>query len=360
VWIPTVFNLSWPSHQSLDSASQRAELLRLLDTAKRLGLKAVFLQVRPEGDALYRSSLEPWSRFLTGTQGRDPGYDPLQFAIEAAQVRGLEVHAWINPFRACASERTSRDPRHLSRRLNRYAYWVEGTLYMDPGIQAVQDHVVRVAREIVRNYAVTGLHLDDYFYPYPKTAGVRVSFPDAATYAAYVRAGGKLGREDWRRQNVNQLIARLSQAVKEERPGTQFSVSPFGIYRPGLPSGIHAQLDQYSQLYSDPVKWMKEGWVDFLVPQLYWPDKSDQSFSKLLAWWRSPQANPRGIPIYPGLAIERLHPPHNWPTREIQQQLALSRHATGGKPGGYVLFSATQLEQDVKSVQRVIRSANGM
>ena len=353
VWISTVHNLDWPS-KGASSAQQKAELVRLLDAAKSLGLTDVFFQVRPEGDALYRSSLEPWSRFLTGTQGGDPGYDPLAFCIEEAKKRGIRVHAWLNPYRASVKAGAPLASNHMARRFSPYAYKVGSVLCMDPGSPEVQDHVVRVASDIARRYDVAGIHFDDYFYPYPPDGG-SVNFPDAKTYARYRSAGGTLGLADWRRDNVNRLIARVSAAVKGARPGALFGVSPFGIYTKGQPSTVQAGLDQLNEIFADPVRWMRGGWVDYLAPQLYWKDQSPQSFTELLKWWRGPSANPRGVPIYPGIAAYRISE-QGWPANEVVRQVALSR-TVGSGPSGHVFFRMGTLANNAKGVSTLLKKA---
>lgn len=350
-WITTVHNLDWPSKPGLPAAQQKAELVRLLDAARSLGLTDVLFQVRPEGDALYRSSLEPWSRFLTGTQGKDPGYDPLEFCISEAGKRGIRVHAWFNPYRAAVKAGAPMASNHMARRFSPYAHKVGSVICMDPGSREVQDHVVRVVADVARRYKVAGIHFDDYFYPYPSTG----KLPDAKTYERYRAAGGKLEIGDWRRDNVNRLIARVSQAVKEARPGVVFGVSPFGIYTKGQPSTVKAGLDQLHEIYADPVRWMRSGWVDYIAPQLYWKDQSAQSFSELLKWWRGPSANPRGVPVYPGIAAYRMSE-EGWPAQEIVRQVALSR-TIGRGPSGHVFFRMGNLADNTKGVSTLLKKA---
>ncbi len=354
-WIPSVFNLSFPSGQGLSADAQKAQAIRLLDAAKAAGLNAVLLQVRPEGDALYASPLEPWSRYLTGTQGASPGYDPLAFFIAEGRKRGIEVHAWINPYRAGASAGQARSANHMSKRFPQFAYKIGSTLWMDPGSPAVRKHIVSVARDIVKRYDVAGLHMDDYFYPYPTDSGAVYPFPDDATYAAYRAGGGQLDRADWRRNNASTLVREVGEAVHSARPGAKFGVSPFGIYTKGQPADVKAGVDQYHQLYSDPVKWMREGWVDYLAPQLYWADGGPQSFSSLLRWWRGPQANPRGVPVWPGIAIERIST-HGWPASEIARQLTLEKSIAPRGRGGFLLWDIGPLVRNTKGIVSVVRS----
>ena len=341
-WVATVYNLNFPSHAGLSAEIQKAQIRQIVEAAARSGLNALMVQVRPESDALYASRLEPWSRYLTGIQGTGPGYDPLAYFIRIGREHGIAVHAWINPYRAAANASEAR-----SRQLNGAVHRVGNALWMDPGDPAVRDHVVKVVRDIVERYPVAGVILDDYFYPYPTRAFPSGSFPDHSFYAKY---GGNTGLGDWRRQNVNLLIKELHDAIKETRPDVQFGVSPFGIYRKGFPANVIAELDQYQDLFADPVAWLKNGWVDYLSPQLYWRDKSPQSFSALLEWWRSPEANPRQIPIYPSIAIDRLGGSYGWPSSEIALQLAIEMSIKPRSSGGFILWSVGSLVENKKGV----------
>jgi uncharacterized lipoprotein YddW (UPF0748 family) len=350
-WISSVHNLDWPSKKGLSAAQQKAELVRLLDAAGSLGLTDVFFQVRPEGDALYRSSLEPWSRFLTGTQGKDPGYDPLAFCISEAAKRGIRVHAWFNPYRASVKAGAPLASNHMARRFRPYAHKVGTVVCMDPGSEEVQDHVVKVVTDVARRYDVAGIHFDDYFYPYPSVGRL----PDGKTYQRYRAGGGGLSLGDWRRDNVNRLIARVSSSVKKAKPHLVFGVSPFGIYTKGQPSTVKAGLDQYHEIYADPLKWMRSGWVDYIAPQLYWKDNSPQSFTELLKWWRSPSVNPRRVPVYPGIASYRMNE-KGWPAQEIVRQVGLSR-TVGSGPSGHIFFRMQDLARNTKGLSSMLKKA---
>ncbi len=357
VWITTAWNINFPSRPGLSVAQQQQELIQYLNTAQRLGLNAVLFQVRPEGDAVYNSSLEPWSRFLTGTQGRNPGYDPLAFLIAEAKKRNIEVHAWFNPYRASTSANTPRSENHFSRRYSRYTYRNDTILWMDPGSEAVRNHIIKVVCDVVSRYDIAGVHYDDYFYPYPKPGKKIQSFPDRKTYEEYKSGGGSLSFADWRRENVNKLIQKTNQAVKAIKPGIKFGVSPFGIYTKGFPSTVRVELDQYNDIYADPVKWIREGWVDYLAPQLYWADQSPQSFSRLLEWWRDPSVNPRGVPIYPGIAVARLSKPHNWNAAEIILQVDQTRKIGDRSiPNGKIFWNIKPLHENQKGVSEKLRS----
>ena len=355
-WIASVHNINFPSKQGLPVEVQKQQANRLLDTAKSAGLNAVMLQVRPEGDALYSSSLEPWSRYLTGTQGANPGYDPLAYFIAQAKARGLEVHAWINPYRAGANSSHPRSSKHISRVYPQYCYKVGTTLWMDPGSPEIRRHINSVVRDLVERYEIAGVHLDDYFYPYPGPKGGLPHFPDDKTSAAYRSSGGKFSKADWRRQNVHFLIRDLSQTVHSARPGLLFGVSPFGIHsKDTAPSNIKVGVDQYHELFSDPVVWMRQGWVDYLSPQLYWKNGGPQCFSTLLAWWRNPKVNPRGVAIVPGIAVDRLES-QGWPASEIDRQLSLEKSISPRPSGGFLLWNIAPVSKNTKGVMATIRA----
>jgi len=352
-WVASVFNINMPSKPGLAPEAQREQIIRILDAAKRCNLNALMVQMRPESDALYQSNIEPWSRYLTGTQGQSPGYDPLSFLISEGRKRGIEIHAWLNPYRGAANISQARTANHISRRFPQYAYRVGNVLWMDPGAPQVQDHILNVVKDLLQRYPLAGIHYDDYFYPYPTDSGAVYPFPDDATYAAYRARGGNLSKADWRRDNVNTLIRRTGQLVHSIKPGAKFGVSPFGIYTPGVPAGTKAGVDQYGQLYGDPLKWMREGWIDYLSPQLYWKNDGPQSFSALLRWWRSPEANPRGVPIWPGVAVDRLTS-HSWPASEIATQLKIERATNPRGRGGVIFWNIKSLQQNTKGVAGII------
>jgi uncharacterized lipoprotein YddW (UPF0748 family) len=350
-WVASVYNLNFPSRVGLSPEIQKAQIRRMIEAATRSGLNALMVQVRPESDALYSSRLEPWSRYLTGLQGAAPGYDPLDYFIRVGREHGVAIHAWINPYRAAANAKETRAGNHVSRQLAGAVHRIGSALWLDPGDPAVREHVVNVVRDIVERYPVAGVILDDYFYPYPSRSYPKGSFPDHTFYAKY---GSNLEIGDWRRQNINSLIRQLHDTIKAARPGILFGVSPFGIYSKGFPSNVTVELDQYRDLYADPVAWLRNGWVDYLSPQLYWRDKSAQSFSALLEWWRSPQANPRQIPIYPSIAIDRLGGSYGWPSSEIESQLAIEMSIKPRSSGGFILWSVGPLLENKKGVALVV------
>ena len=350
-WVASVYNLNFPARVGLSAETQKAQIRQIVTAAARSGLNALMVQVRPESDALYSSRFEPWSRYLTGKQGAAPGYDPLDYFIRVGREQGVGIHAWINPYRAAANASEARAGNHVSHQLAGAVHRIGNALWLDPGDPAVREHVVNVVRDIVERYSVAGIVLDDYFYPYPSRSYPKGSFPDRAFYARY---GGNTDLGDWRRQNINKLIRELHDTVKEARPDILFGVSPFGIYRKGFPANVTVELDQYRDLYADPVAWLRNGWVDYLSPQLYWRDKSAQSFSALLEWWRSPGVNPREVPIYPSIAIDRLEGSYSWPSSEIASQLDIELSIKPRSSGGFILWSVGPLLENKKGVALVV------
>lgn len=350
MWVATVDNLDWPSRPGLPAAAQQRELLAILDRAAALRMNAIILQVRPEGDALYASRHEPWSRYLTGTQGKAPGWDPLRFAVDEAHKRGLELHAWINPYRAAFDKRQSRARTHVSRARPDLVVEYGPYLWMNPGLREVRQRMVRVVTDIVTRYDVDGLHIDDYFYPYPETRrGREIPFPDASTYRAYRRGGGQLSLGDWRRRNVDELVRELYETVKREKRGVQVGISPFGIWRPGHPSSTTAGIDQYTELFADARKWLREGWLDYIAPQLYWPIvPPEQSYPVVLRWWVDENVKDRHV--WPGLADYKL--PLSGPSRytadEIIRQIHVTRETAGAT--GHIHFNAKVLMDNVQGI----------
>ena len=346
-WVATVGNIDWPSRKGLSTAEQQAELLAILNRAVQLKLNAVIFQVRPACDALYASRIEPWSEYLTGTMGRapQPFYDPLAFAVAEAHKRGLELHAWFNPYRArVLGTGSPASPDHVSKTRPQWVRQYGKFLWLDPGEKQVQDYSLGVILDVVKRYDVDGIHFDDYFYPYRErdNAGREMDFPDDASWRRF-GAGGKLSRDDWRRENVNRFIERVYRSIKSAKPWVKFGVSPFGIWRPSNPAQIRG-LDAYAGLYADSRKWLASGWVDYFAPQLYWAiEPPDQSFPVLLKWWAA--QNPKGRLLVAGMDTTKAGRGSSgartsggrgggghWPPEEIVNQIRLTRglHGVGG------------------------------
>ena len=304
-WVATVANINWPSKPGLAAAEQQAEAIALLDFLKDHNFNAVILQVRPQADALYVSDLEPWSYYLTGEQGKPPSpyYEPLKFWIDAAHERGIEIHAWLNPYRA---HHTSGGEVSDSSIIKKHPGWAvklkQGFWWFDPAKKEVQDHSHNVVMDLVKRYELDGIHFDDYFYPY-KSYNENEEFPDEETWKAYVSSGGKLSRSDWRRDNVNRFIERVYNSIKKEKKEIKFGLSPFGIWRPGYPSTITG-FDQHEGLYADARLWLNKGWIDYFAPQLYWTiNNQNQSYPVLLGWWEG--ENKMNRHLWPGINVGR-------------------------------------------------------
>ncbi len=349
VWVATVANSDWPSRPGLPSAEQKAEFLHILNTAQRLHLNCVVLQVRPAADAFYDSALEPWSYFLTGKDGRAPvpAYDPLAWAVHEAHLRGMQLEAWFNPFRAWFP--TEKSPPAACQVCRAHPNWIVhygSQTWLDPGRLAVQRYVLKVIADVVRRYHIDGVQIDDYFYPYPvRVHGSYLPFNDQASYRSYLHAGGKLGLHNWRRQNINRFVAALYSTVKAIQPEVLVGISPFGIWRPGQPAGIQG-YDAYARIYCDSRKWLQRGDMDYLAPQLYWPiEHPAQSFTALLNWWVQQDAHARHI--WPGLYIGRVGAEggaHPWPASEIVRQIEYARTLPLSR--GSIFFSASTLLQN--------------
>ncbi len=328
-WITEVAaNPDWPSRPGLPVAQQKAELISLLNHAQQLHLNAVFFQVRPACDAMYASAIEPWSDRITGVMGKapEPFYDPLAFAITEAHKRGLELHAWFNPFRAAhPSTKSPPAPNHITRTHPELVRHYADQVWLDPGDPEAQSRTLAVVLDVVKRYDVDGIVFDDYFYPYPvkNWAGRELDFPDDASWQKYGLKTG-LTREDWRRKNVNQLVQNVSQEIKAAKPWVQFGVSPFGIWRPQNPPQIKG-LDAYAVIFADARLWLASGWVDFLAPQLYWAIADrDHSFPVLFNWWRA--QNPKGRHVFAALNDAAVG--EKFPADEITRQIQAVRAQT--------------------------------
>lgn len=318
VWVSSVYNLDYPSSPTTDSDKLKAEADEILDNCVKWGLNAVFLQVRPSGDALYKSDLFPWSKYLTGSVGTAPqdGFDPLEYWVEAAHKRGLELHAWINPYRITRSKDTEWNSLPSTHPAKMNPDWVvkysDGNYYFDPGIPEVRDLVTHGAVEIVQNYDVDGLHMDDYFYP-------GTDFNDAATYQKYGSSFSNIA--DFRRDSVNQLVAQLDTAVHNIDPDIQFGISPSGIWanKSTDPRGSNSSgSEHYVSSYADSLYWIENGLVDYIIPQIYWEiGHKLADFATLADWWNDAVAG-SDVHLYIGMGAYRCadNPTGVWTTTD--------------------------------------------
>ncbi|MFD5452512.1 MULTISPECIES: glycoside hydrolase family 10 protein [unclassified Streptomyces] len=348
MWLATVNNRDWPTRAGLRASEQRAELVGLLDAAVRHGLNTVIFQVRPTADALWPSAYEPWSQYLSGSQGRDPGWDPLGTAVEEAHARGLELHAWFNPYRVALHDDPSRlVPAHPARRNPGWVVPYGGKLHYNPGLPEVRAFVQDAMIDAVEKYAVDGVHFDDYFYPYP-VAGR--TFDDDAAYRAH--GGGFATRAAWRRDNIDRLVRETAARVRKARPAARFGVSPFGVWRNAATdergSRTGAGVQTYDDLYADTRTWVREGWIDYVVPQLYWNiGLPAADYAELLSWWADVARGSR-TRLYVGEALYKAGDPAQpaaWQDREeLSRHLALA--ADHPEVRGHVFFAAKEVAED--------------
>jgi len=348
-WVATVHNLDWPSRPGLSVVEMKREANAILDRLAELNMNAVIFQVRPHADAIYLSNLEPMSYYLTGKQGTalEGDFDPLAYWIKQAHSRGLQLHAWFNPYRVYHSPHSGpvsdqwivKSRPELVVKLRKEGFW-----WVDPSLPEAREYTINVVMDVVDRYDIDGVHFDDYFYPYP-AYNQNKDFPDAANYKKYRESGGDLEIKDWRRDAVNQLISQLHDQIKATKKHVEFGISPFGIWRPGYPSGISG-LDQYNKLYADARLWIRNGWVDYLMPQLYWPiDAKKQSFPVLLDWWN--EQNDQKRHLWPGLKIKD--------PEELIDQIGVIREG-GYTNAGMCFFSIKGLMGDKRKTAQLLSS----
>lgn len=338
-WIATVTNIDWPSMGAAPDA-QKTAMKTLLDQLKAAGINAVFFQIRCECDAMYNSPYEPWSYWLTGTQGKAPSpyYDPLEFVVTEGHKRGIEVHAWINPYRA---EKTvgnyTLSSTHVVKQHPEWVVTYSGNLkVLDPGLPAVREYDTKIIMDIVRRYDIDGIHFDDYFYPYPVSGA---TFQDANTFANYNR--GFTNIADWRRDNVNLLIKMVHDSIQSVKPYVKFGISPFGIWKSGYPAGISG-MSAYDDIYCDALAWLNQKSIDYITPQLYWPLGGGQDYAKLQPWWGTQAAN-NGRHFYPGHAIYRIS---SWTESEMPNQIRVDKNNPNCQ--GSVYYSAQYIPSNPK------------
>ncbi len=365
-WVATVANIDWPSRPGLPAAALRREALAILDRAQSLRLNAVVLQVRPACDAIYPSPLEPWTEYLSGEQGRAPWaageapWDPLAFWVQEAHRRAIELHAWFNPYRARHSAaRSPLVPQHIALRRPELVQTVGEQLWLDPAQTDAATHTLAVVADVVRRYDIDAVHIDDYFYPYPVSAGgVEQPFPDDVAWTRYKLDGGPIAnRDDWRRAQVNELVQAMQRTIYSVKPWVRFGISPFGLPRPDRrPAGV-VGFSQFDKLYADVETWLENGWLDYLAPQLYWPiDRAGQPFAVLLDAWLG--GNPQQRHVWAGLFTSRVINRANkaevfganvWPGQEIVDQIAVQRSRSAGThlaASGHIHFSMVALMQN--------------
>jgi uncharacterized lipoprotein YddW (UPF0748 family) len=345
VWVATVENIDWPSRGNYNSDSQKVEFIRLLDMHQRNGMNAMIVQIRPVTDAFYPSQYEPWSEYLTGKQGQPPVpyYDPLEFMIAETHKRGMEFHAWMNPYRAVFNiNKSSVADTHITKIHPEWFLTYGDKKYFDPGIKEAQAYVTNVVQDVVSRYAVDAIHFDDYFYPY-RIAGKE--FPDEGSFTKY---GNGMNKDDWRRSNVDSIIVSLSKVIKKENPKCQFGISPFGVWRNIAKDSVNgsntrAGQTNYDDLYADIVLWLKNNWIDYVAPQIYWEfEQKAAPYQTVLDWWSK---HSYGKNCYIGLGIYKAGSNAYWKdTTQLPRQIEALRNMPNIQ--GMIFFSSKSFEKN--------------
>lgn len=357
VFLASVYSLNWPTNRLATPAVQQAELITILDNLKTNGYNTVFLQVRSECDALYNSTIEPWGYYLTGTQGLAPNplWDPLLFAITEAHKRGLDLHAWLNPYRAKTTSAYATSPNHIT--VTQPTWWftssADSQKILNPGLPAVKNYIISIVQDIATRYDVDGIHFDDYFYP----NGGMTTNQDAQTYID--NNPNNIGTiADWRRDNVNQMIAGTYDAILTINTNLNknivFGVSPAGIWKSGTPTGTSGN-SAYSALYCDALAWLNAGKVDYLAPQLYWKITGAQDYAALSKWWND-QVKTSGKQMYISQAYYKMTDANNWTATEIQNQIIQNRAASMDATFGQIAYNYTNIKNNSKTINDVLNS----
>ncbi|MBA3829960.1 MAG: family 10 glycosylhydrolase [Taibaiella sp.] len=349
-WIATVGNIDWPSKQGLPSVEQQQQFISRLDQLKAIGCNVVIVQIRPSADAFYASQIEPWSHYLTGRQGTPPFpyYDPLTFMITETHKRNMEFHAWFNPFRALVdSKKNPNPPSHVTFQHPDWIISYGGKSYIDPGMWPARDYVISVISDVVKRYDIDAVHLDDYFYPY------RIAGQDFGDYRSYAKYGQGQNKEDWRRGNVSFFIKALNENIKRIKPYMKLGVSPFGVWRNQSKdpegSATHGGQTDYDDLYADVVLWMRNGWVDYLLPQIYWEHNNHAApFNVLLPWWN---AHRYGRGVYYGLGVYRMVGARNGPWAGTSELLSQVRDIRRYRDAGYAFYSTVSFDKVTPAIR---------
>ena len=353
IWVATVLNIDWPSKKGLSIESQKQEFIKILDNVKEWNMNAVFVQIKPVGDAFYPSKFSPWSEYLTGKQGENPGYDPLKFMIEEAHKRNIEFHAWFNPYRLTMSggiDKLSND--NIGKQRPDWTITYGGKLYLNPGIPEVNDYIVKSIMEVVENYDIDGVHMDDYFYPYKVKGEI---YNDEEQYNKY--GSNFLKVDDWRRDNVNKLIEKLYSSIKHKNKNIEFGISPFGVWRNISTDSVRgsntkAGIQNYDDLYADILYWMKKNWIDYVAPQIYWNQGFKiAEYNTLVDWW-SKYAKETKTNLYIGQAAYRIK---DWEKDdELINQIKYNRKSEEVK--GSIFFSYSSLVKDPTGILEKIKN----
>ena len=358
-WIATVANIDWPSAEAVGNDSlQQEEMTFLLDSLQAIGINAIIFQVRPTADALYKSEYEPSSHWLTGTQGDSLTWDPLQWTIEQAHARKMEVHVWLNPYRVnlAKTDTSMISADHIWRKHPEWFWEYNKQWYFDPGLDVTREWICTIVQDIISRYDVQAIHMDDYFYPYP-VGGKAI--PDAATFAKYPRGFEDI--REWRRNNVNLAIQDISATIRECKDSVQFGISPFGVWRnasvDSTGSATQAGITNYDDLYADIRLWIREGWIDYVLPQLYWEIGKKAADYEVLAHWWANEVRGTNCKLYIGMApyrLENASPKTPWGVgNEIGRQMQLNRAIP--EISGECFYSTRPLLRNPRGVCDTIR-----
>jgi uncharacterized lipoprotein YddW (UPF0748 family) len=358
VWVATIGGIDWPKPSThKDMIKQQQDFIIMLDRFKSCGINAVIFQVRPSADAFYKSNYEAWSKYLTGYQGQDPLYDPLQFAINEAHKRNMELHAWLNPYRALIdAKKNINPPNHATHTHPEWFVNYGGKKYFDPGIPAVQNYLINVVKDIVAHYDIDAIHMDDYFYPYKIG---KADFPDQESYMIY--GSSYTSKADWRRNNINKLVEELAQVIKQTKNTVKFGISPFGVWRnitqDARGSNTTAGTTNYDDLYADILLWLQKGWIDYVMPQLYWEQGHKAAdYYTLLDWWSK---NTYGKSLYIGHGLYQMESnkkPQWKGTQEITEQILLNRQ--NKNVHGSCYYSANAFEKNKYGITQQMQLLN--
>ncbi|MFV0482954.1 MAG: glycoside hydrolase family 10 protein [Bacteroidales bacterium] len=354
LWVATVANIDWPSKAGLSVEQQKQEALAILDTMATMNFNTVIFQVRCAGDALYRTQLAPWSKYLTGTEGKDPGYDPLAFWIEETHKRNMEFHAWMNPYRVSMNLTSEHGQAHVEKFRPDWIVEYGGKKYLNPGIKEVSDYVTKIVSEVVDKYDIDGVHFDDYFYPYPVADA---EFRDSKQFAS--RSDKSLNLAEWRRANINSFIRSVNASIKNIKPYVKFGISPFGVWRNASTdeegSATRGGVQLYDDLYADVPYWARMGWLDYVAVQIYWARSNPYAgFDVLSDWWKRQCADRN---YYLGLGLYKFNSGNSnrdWDNpNELLAQIEKSRSYG---IDGFAMFSAKHLNRDLLGLQKTLKS----
>ncbi|MEO0897747.1 MAG: family 10 glycosylhydrolase [Bacteroidota bacterium] len=357
VWVATFHNIDWPSAKGLPASKQKNEFKALLNKQQGNGMNAVVVQVRPSGDAFYKSKISPWSEYISGKQGHSPNpyYDPMQFMIEECHDRNMEFHAWMNPFRAVSHTRfSSVAPQNIVNKHPEWTFKYGERLYLNPGVPQVREYLVKVVMEVVRNYDIDGIHFDDYFYPYPKGG---MALPDTRTFQSYGNRYRDINA--WRRQNIDLFIEELSDSIRAVKPYVKFGISPVGIWRNkqqdrrGTP--VRSNFTSYDMLHADVRTWLEKGWIDYVAPQVYFNIQHPTAdYAKIVPWWAK---NAFGKHVYVGQAIFKSKSGENSAWRDPSQlPRQLKFNLSFPQIKGSIFYSANSFNTNPKGIQQVLRN----